>query len=124
MPEQGLDIGHLEIIACILLLGLFDAVAISALLSPFAAVEMQVVDIFDALHIHREALQPIGQFARDRRALNSRDLLKIGELRDLHAIAPAFPAEPPGAKGRTLPIVLDEANIVEAWIDADRFERG
>jgi hypothetical protein len=50
-------------------------------------------------------------------------VLKIGELRNLHAIAPALPAKPPGAERRALPIVLDKATIVEMRIDADRFER-
>src|SRR5208282_646487 len=104
--------------------GLFEDIAIGNFFTAFAAVEIQVVDIVEALHIHGKPLQTIGQFAGNRRAFYSRDLLKIGELRNLHAVAPAFPAKPPGAERRALPIVLDEANIVEAEIDADSFERG
>src|SRR5262249_60512946 len=58
-----------------------------------------------------------------RRAFESGDLLEIGELRHFHAVAPAFPAQPPGAKGRALPIVLDEADVVKLRIDADRVKR-
>jgi hypothetical protein len=56
-------------------------------------------------------------------ALEARDLLEIGELRDFHAVAPAFPAEPPGAQRRAFPVVLDEAQIVDRRIDADGVER-
>ena len=52
-----------------------------------------------------------------------RDLLEVGELRDLHAVAPALPAEPPGAERRALPVVLDEADVVQLRVDADRVER-
>ena len=49
----------------------------------------------------------------DRPALEARDLLEIGELRHFHAVAPALPAEPPGAERRALPVVLDEAQVVD-----------
>ena len=88
-----------------------------------AAVEIEIEDVVDALHIHRQPLEPVGQFARDRRAFEAGDLLEIGELRHLHAVAPAFPAEPPGAERRAFPVVLDEADVVELRIDADRVER-
>ena len=42
---------------------------------------------------------------------------------DFHAVAPALPAQPPGAERRALPIVLDEADVVQRRIDADRGER-
>ena len=87
------------------------------------AVEVQVVHVLDALDVHRQAFQPVGQLARDGRAFDAGDLLEIGELRDLHAVAPAFPAEPPGAERRALPIVLDEADVVQGEVDADRGKR-
>ena len=93
------------------------------LLVAVAAVEVEVVDAVDALHIHREPLEPVGQFARDRRAFEAGDLLEVGELRHFHAVAPAFPAEPPGAERRAFPVVLDEADVVQLRIDADRGER-
>ena len=33
--------------------------------------------------------------------------------RDLHAVEPDFPAEPPGAERRAFPVVLDEADVVQ-----------
>src|SRR5262249_44466820 len=60
---------------------------------------------------------------RYRRAFEAGDLLKISKLGDLHAVAPAFPAQAPGAEGRAFPIVLDEADVVEIRVDPDRVER-
>jgi hypothetical protein len=65
----------------------------------------------------------VGQFARHRRAFDAADLLEIGELRDFHAVAPAFPAKPPGAERRAFPVVLDKADVVQQRIDADGGER-
>ena len=107
----------------IFLLGLQEDVAVGDLLVAVAAVEVEVVDVVDALHIHGEALEAVGQLAGDRRALEAGDLLEIGELRDLHAVAPALPAEAPGAERRALPVVLDEADVVERHVDADGGER-
>ncbi len=42
---------------------------------------------------------------------------------DLHAVAPALPAEPPGAERRAFPIVLDEADVVQQRVEADRRQR-
>ena len=68
---------------------------IGDLLLAFTAVEIQVEDRVDALHIHRKALEPIGDLARHRRAFETRHLLEIGELRDFHAVAPASPSRAP-----------------------------
>ena len=92
-------------------------------LCALAAVEVEVEDAVDALHVHRQPFEPVGQLARDRRAFEARDLLEVGELRHLHAVAPAFPAQPPGAERRRFPVVLDEADVVELGIDADGVER-
>ena len=107
-----LGIGILEIVARIFLLGLPEHLAIGDALGPGAAVEIEVEDIVDALHIHGEALEPVGELARDRRAVEPADLLEIGELRHFHAVAPHFPAQPPGAERRAFPVVLDEADVV------------
>jgi hypothetical protein len=57
-----------------------------------------------------------------RVAVETADLLKIGELGDLHAVAPDLPAEAPGAQGRALPIVLDETQVVHGRVDAQGVE--
>src|ERR1043166_1060794 len=107
----------------IFLRGREEDVPIGDLAAIFAAVEVEVEHAVDALHVHREPLEPVGELARNWRAFEARHLLKVGELRNFHAVAPALPAKSPGAKRRTLPIVLDEADVVEFRIDADREER-
>ena len=120
--QQG-RVGVLEIVARIFLLGLQEDVAIGDLGRAAAAVEIELVDAVDPLHIHRQPLEPVGQLARHRRAFDAAHLLEIGELRHLHAVAPALPAKPPGAQRRALPIVLDEADVVQQRVDADRLQR-
>jgi len=87
-----------------------------------AAVEVEIEDVLDALHIHRQPFEAVSQFARHRRAFEAGDLLEVGELRDLHAVAPAFPAQPPRAQRRTFPVVFDETDVMNAGIDPDRRE--
>ena len=123
VAQQRRGVGVLEIEARIFLLGLQEHVAVGDLVGAVAAVEVEVVDVLDPLHVHRQPLEPVGQLARHRRAFEAGDLLKVGELRHFHAVAPAFPAEPPGAERRALPVVLDEAHVVQREIDADRRER-
>jgi hypothetical protein len=71
------------------------------------------------LDVHGEAFEAVGELARDRLAVEAAHLLEIGELGHLHAVAPHFPAEAPGAERGRFPIVLDEADVVEERIDAD-----
>ena len=112
MIEQQLGVGVLEIVAGIFLLGLQEDVAIGDLVLALAAIEVEIEHAVDALHIHGEPLEPVGQLAGDGIAVEAADLLEIGELRHLHAVAPHLPAEPPGAERRALPVVLDEADVV------------
>ena len=123
VAEQHLGVGVLEIVPRVFLLGLQEDVAIGDLVGALAAVEVELEAVVDALQVHGEALEPVGELARDRRAFEARDLLEVGELRHLHAVAPALPAEPPGAERRALPIVLDEADVVQERVEADRLER-
>ena len=87
------------------------------------AVEIQVIDVLDALDVHGQTLQPVGDLAGDRVAVEAADLLEIGELSHLHAVAPDLPAQAPGAQRRAFPIVLDKADVVQVWVDADGFQR-
>ena len=65
MAKQQVDIGGFEIVPRIFLLGLFEDVAIGDARVAVLAVEVEVVDRIDALHIHREALQAVGEFSPD-----------------------------------------------------------
>ena len=87
-----------------------------------ATVEIQIENAVDALNVHGEPLEAVRDFARNGVAVKTADLLEIGKLRNFHAVAPNFPAKTPGAERRALPIVLDEANVIQRRIDADGIE--
>ena len=91
--KEEIRIRELEVVARLLHLVLVVHIAIADRVDPH-----EVVDAFLALQIHRQALQAIGDLAEHRLARQAADLLEIRELRNLHAIEPDFPAEPPGAE--------------------------
>ena len=68
-------------------------------------------------------LQPIRDFDRNRVEQLAARLLEVGELRDLLAVEPDFPAEAPRPERRRLPLILDEADVVAGRVDADRQQR-
>ncbi len=74
------------------------------------------------LQEHGDALEPVGDLARDRRQVDAAHLLEVGELRDLHAVEQHLPADAPGAQRRRLPVVFLEADVVLARVDAARLE--
>ena len=87
-----------------------------------AAAPLEVEDVVDPLQEHRDALEAVGDLARDRRQVDAADLLEVGELRDLQAVEQHLPADAPGAERRRLPVVLLEADVVLPRIDAARLE--
>ena len=122
--EQPLGVSDLEVPLRHLLLIVHEHVAVRhAPLSIGAVVEPQIEHVIDALDIHRQPLEPVGQFARDRLAVEPPDLLEISELGHFHSVAPHLPAKPPRAQRRAFPVVLDEADVVFQRVDPDRIER-
>ena len=118
MPEQHFAIGLLEVVGRLLDLILVVDVAVRHTRRPG-----QIEHVFHVLQIHGEALDAVGDFPGDRFAVDSADLLEVGELRHFHAVQPHLPAQAPGTQGRILPVVLDEADVVRLGIDAQGFER-
>ena len=116
--QQKIHIAVLEVVGRLLDLVLMIYIAVGKPLRPG-----EVEHVFHALQIHREPLQSISYLACNRLAIHAAHLLKIGELRNLHAVQPYFPAQAPGAKRRIFPIILDEANIVLLQIEAELFQR-
>ena len=116
--EQARGIGHLEVPAAHLALVFEEHLTIGHA----GAVELQIEDIVDALDVHRQPFEPVGEFARDRATIEAADLLEIGELGHLHPVAPHFPAEPPRTERRAFPIILDEPDIVACGVDPDCVE--
>ena len=78
-----------------------------------------VIDVLHALDIHRKAFKAIGDLNRDGLDVVTADLLEICELRDLHAVQPDLPAEPPRTEGRRLPVILNKANVMFRGTDAE-----
>src|SRR5882724_3393551 len=118
VAEQHLGVRELEVVARLLRFVLVVDVPILDPVDPG-----EVVDAFLALQIHRQALEPVGDLAEHRLAGEAADFLEVGELRDLHAVEPHFPAEPPGAERGRFPVVLDKTDVVLLRVDAERDER-
>jgi hypothetical protein len=116
--EQELDVARLEVVGALLDLVLVIDVGVAEAVGP-----LQLVDVVDALHVHRQPLEAVGDLAGDRPALDAADLLEVGELGHLHAVQPDLPAEAPGAERRVLPVVLDEADVVGLQVEAELLER-
>src|SRR6266481_4838940 len=121
--EEALRVAGVEAVLALLALVLPEDVAVGELAPVGIRAPDQVVDVVDALQVHGDALEAVGQLGGNRMALESARLLEVGELRHLHAVAPDLPAQAPGAQGRRLPVVLDEAQIVVLGGDPDRLER-
>ncbi len=89
--KQRIDIGLNKIVT-----GLFDLVlVIDVTITDPAQRPVRPGDIEnagDVLQVHGEPLETIGQFTGYRFALEPAHLLKVGELRDLHAVQPHLPA--------------------------------
>src|SRR3546814_10713050 len=99
----------------------YGAIGLSTLILRHA-VEVEVVDVLNPLHIHGDAFEAVGQLGRDRVAVEAADLLEIRELADLHAVAPDLPDDAPRAARQTFPVAFDEADVVPPRLDADGFQ--
>ena len=117
-----LDVGDLEVVGGELALVLEEDVAIGHGRAVGEVAPHQVVHGVDALGVHGDALQAVGDLDRDGVDLDAAHLLEVGELRDLHAVEPDLPAKAPGTKRGALPVVLDEADVVLRGVEADRLE--
>ena len=122
VAEQHRRVGVLEVVLRLLDLVLVVDIAIGDLAARAIGPD-DVVDAVDALQVHREALEAVGDLARHRLAVDAAHLLEVGELRDFHAVEPHLPAETPGAERRRLPVVLDEADVVHQRVEAEHLER-
>ena len=122
VPQQHGSVSVLEVVG-----RLFDFVLVEHVAVRDAAQRPvrphDVENAFDALQVHGEALESVGDFAGDRLAVETAHLLEVGELRDFHAVQPHLPTESPGAERGRLPVVLDEADVVHQRVEAERAQR-
>ncbi len=114
---QRIDIGDVEVIFAVLDLRLEQHIPIA-----HAGAEIHFPDAVRALQGEGDAVEAVGDFDGDGIELRAARLLEVGELGDLLAVEPHFPTKAPGAEGGAFPVVFDEADIMLAGIDADRFE--
>ena len=115
---QPLDVGDFEVVRA--LLALVEQIDVAVL---DAGRPLDVAEVVDLLQRDGDALEAVGQFDRHRVEREAARLLEVRELRDLLAVEPDLPAEAPRAERRALPVVLDEADVVLARVDAERLER-
>ena len=83
----------------------------------------QVVNAVNALNVHRQSFQTVGDLAGHRLTLQTADLLEVGELRHFHPVQPHFPAQTPGTQRRVFPVVFHEADVVNRRIHTQLFQR-
>ena len=117
--EEEVGVAHLEVVRREFALVFKVDIAVGELHAVVATRPNDVVNAVDALDVHGQALQAVGDFHRHRRALEAADLLEVRELRDLHAVEPHFPAKAPCAERRGLPVVFHEAHVMLVGVDAD-----
>ncbi len=111
---QRVNIGHVKVVFAV-----FNFLAQQNVAVSLAAVPIDVPHALDALQIHGDALQPVGQLDRNGVEHVAAGLLEIGVLADFHAIEPDFPAQPPRAERRTFPVVFHKADVVLFTFQAD-----
>ena len=118
-----LDVGDLKVVGAKLALVLQEHVAIGHRRAIGQIAPHQVVDGVDALSVHGDALQTIGNLDGHGVDLDAAHLLEVRKLRDLHAIEPDLPAKAPGAERRALPVVLDKADVMVIGVQANGGQR-
>ena len=118
-----LDVGDLKVVGAKLALVLQEHVAIGHRRAIGQIAPHQVVDGVDALSVHGDALQTIGNLDGHRVDLDAAHLLEVRKLRDLHAVEPDLPAKAPGAQGRALPVILDKTDVMVVGVQADSGKR-
>ena len=82
-------------------------------------VPLDVEDVVHVLQVHGDPLDAVRDLDADRGEIDAAHLLEIGELRDLHAVKPDFPAKTPGAERGRFPVVLHKTDVMKGGIDAE-----
>ena len=118
-----LDVGDLKVIGTELALVLEEHVAIGHGRAVGQVAPHQVVDRVDALGVHGDTLQAVGDLDGHGVDLDAAHLLEVRKLRDLHAVEPDLPAKTPGAERRALPVVLDKADVMVVGVQANGGQR-
>ena len=118
-----LDVGDLKVIGTEFALVLEEHVAVGHGRAIGQVAPHQIVDRVDALGVHGDTLQAIGNLDGHGVDLDAAHLLEVRKLRDLHTVEPDLPAKAPGAERRALPVVLDKADVMVVGVQANGGKR-
>ena len=118
-----LDVGDLKVVGAELALVLQEHVAVGHGRAVGQVAPHQVVDGVNALGVHGDTLEAVGDLDGHGVDLDATYLLEVRELRDLHAVEPDLPAKAPGTERRALPVVLDKADVMVVGVQADSSQR-
>ena len=118
-----LDVGDLEVVGAELTLVLEENLAVGHGRAVGQVAPDEVVDGVDALGIHGDALEAVGDLDGNGVHLDATDLLEVRELRHFHAVHPHFPTKPPGTERRALPVVLNKADVMVVGVQANGGKR-
>ena len=119
---QGVELGPRHVDLAERVLRLLDLLAVTNLAVADAGRPLGVEHVVGVLQRHRQPFEPVRQLDGDRREIDAAGLLEVGELRNLLAVEEHLPADAPGAERRRLPVVLLEAQVVGAQVDAAGLE--
>jgi len=115
---DAFDVGGLEII-----FGVFELFLTADLAVGDACAVFFVPDGFGVVERDKDAFKPVGDLDRDGVERHAAHLLEVGELRDLLPVEPDLPTQTPRGDGGLFPVILHEADVVLARVDAEGFER-
>jgi hypothetical protein len=120
MERMELRGGHVDLSEGVL--RLLDLVAVAHVTIRHAGPPLEVEHVIHVLERHREALEAVGELDGDGREVHAARLLEVGELRNLLAVEEHLPADAPCTERGRFPVVLLEAHVVGAQIDAAGLE--
>ena len=123
---DAFDVGGLEIIFGVFELFLTADLAIGHDADGFPVLDAPpglVPDGFGVVERDEDAFEPVGDLDRDGVERHAAHLLEVGELRDLLPVEPDLPTQAPRGDGGLFPVILHEADVVLARVDAEGFER-
>ena len=131
LGQAGFGLGPVEVVHLAKAAYIRDFIIIFAVLELFLAAELAVFDgVVPGLIPNgggivegdEDAVEAVGDLDGDGVEALPADLLEIGELGDLLAVEPDLPTQAPGGDGELLPVILHQADVVLAGVDADGLE--
>ena len=105
--KEQFGISNLEVVV-----GLFNFVGVEYVTIGYAIYPFNVVNVFNALDIHSQTFQTVGNFYSNRFYVKATNLLEVGELGNFHTVQPNFPTQAPSAQGGRFPVIFYKADVM------------